>query len=214
MDRNYIVYKHTAPDGNCYIGITSLDANNRWRDGKGYSGNYYFSYAINLFGWENFKHEIIAEGLDEISACELEKALILKHKSNIRGYGYNIAEGGRSPRMSDETREKMRAISTGKHHTLETKEKLAKIHLGKKATAETKKKMSEVRKGRPKSEQQRLLMSKARGGGTVICIETGEVYVSGRAAVLALGMAKNSIYKCLNGTSETAGGYHWRKTDL
>ena len=34
--RNYCVYKHTAPNGKVYIGITGQSPEMRWRKGYGY----------------------------------------------------------------------------------------------------------------------------------------------------------------------------------
>ena len=48
--------------------------------------------------------------------------------------------------LSEETKEKLREISTGRKHSEETKEKLREINTGKKLTEETKKKCSEAGK--------------------------------------------------------------------
>jgi len=40
--KNYIVYKHTAPNGKIYIGVTSQKANQRWKNGFGYRPNKHF----------------------------------------------------------------------------------------------------------------------------------------------------------------------------
>ena len=52
----YVVYKHTAPNGKVYIGITCRDPEERWANGKGYNGQY-FGRAVKKYGWENFSHE-------------------------------------------------------------------------------------------------------------------------------------------------------------
>ena len=60
----YTVYKHTAPNGKVYIGITSHSIEGRWRkDGSGYKLNNHFWNAIQKYGWNNFKHEILFENL-------------------------------------------------------------------------------------------------------------------------------------------------------
>ena len=59
----YTVYKHTSPSGKCYIGITCMSPKRRWRRGKGYKDNIYFSNAINKYGWDNFEHLILEENL-------------------------------------------------------------------------------------------------------------------------------------------------------
>ena len=85
----YLVYMHTSPDGKIYIGITKNLPNARWNEGAGYETQKKFYKAIQTFGWINFKHEIIAAGLSENEAKELESKLILKYRSNEEKFGYN-----------------------------------------------------------------------------------------------------------------------------
>lgn len=44
----------------------------------------------------------------------------------------------------------------------------------------------------------------------VVCLETGVVYGSARAAFNHTGVAYGNISKCANGKIKTAGGYHWQ----
>lgn len=85
----YLVYKHTSPNGKIYIGITKNLPNARWNEGSGYETQKKFYKAIQSYGWINFKHEIIATGLTEEQARQLESQLILKYRSNEDNYGYN-----------------------------------------------------------------------------------------------------------------------------
>lgn len=93
----YKVYIHTTPDGRKYVGMTKQKVELRWCDGKGYKQKY-FRNAINCFGWENIKHEIIAENLNEEDACKMEVFLIQKYKTTNRKYGYNTMNGNVLPR--------------------------------------------------------------------------------------------------------------------
>lgn len=105
---NHKVYKHTAPNGKVYIGITSKDVNERWRNGKGYFRNTLFWRAIKKYGWENIKHEILIDGISKDEACRIEQELIAKYQSNNPAYGYNLTSGGESGAvMSDATRKRM-----------------------------------------------------------------------------------------------------------
>lgn len=90
----YTLYKHTAPSGKVYIGITSQNVMKRWQNGIGYSQNVYFARAIKKYGWSNIKHEILLENLSKEQACAAEIALIEKHKSYDYRFGYNISRGG------------------------------------------------------------------------------------------------------------------------
>ena len=85
----HLVYKHTAPNGKVYIGITKNLPNARWNEGAGYETQKKFYKAIQTFGWINFKHEIIAAGLSESEAKCLESKLILENRSNEEAFGYN-----------------------------------------------------------------------------------------------------------------------------
>lgn len=182
---NYKVYKHTAPNGKVYIGITINDPLKRWNNGNGYVRNKHFHRAIQKYGWQNFKHEILYTGLTHKEACEIEKKLIASYKSNDKRYGFNITDGG-------------------DHFThSETSRKL----------------MSENRKGKgrnARSEETRKLMSQNHKGGAekkkVLCVETGEVFESIRAAAKHIGKGKCIISACCNNKPhyKTAGGYHWR----
>ena len=64
----YTVYKHTAPNGKVYIGITKRKLEERWEAGKGYKSNSLFYKAILKYGWANIKHEVIKSGLTKEEA--------------------------------------------------------------------------------------------------------------------------------------------------
>ena len=102
----YLVYKHTSPDGKIYVGITKNLPNTRWNEGAGYESQKKFYKAIQTFGWINFRHEVIAAGLSEIEAKELESKLILKYRSNEEKYGYNTLVMHTSSEKSVEASEK------------------------------------------------------------------------------------------------------------
>lgn len=141
--RNWIVYKHTNKiNGKMYIGITGQTAERRWRNqGKGYKKCVAFYRAIEKYGWDNFTHEILFEGLSKEEAEELERKLIKENKSNNPEYGYNIANGGNVAAISDETKEKISKTlkknykkenhhNYGKHYDEEFKKKLSEAHKG------------------------------------------------------------------------------------
>lgn len=47
----------------------------------------------------------------------------------------------------------------------------------------------------------------------IVCINTQEIFISGKEAGLAHNIPKSSIHKCCNGTSDTAGGKVWQYYD-
>ena len=95
-DKNFYVYMHVNKINNKkYIGITSQErVNDRWRsDGSGYKTQV-FGKAIDKYGWENFDHIILFEGLSEQEAINKEIELIQKYNTRNPKNGYNISEGG------------------------------------------------------------------------------------------------------------------------
>lgn len=161
---NYVVYIHTSPSGKKYVGVTSQDVNKRWLRGHGYFRNEYFTRAINKYGWDNFKHEIVAAGLSKEGAEFLEKTLIARYRSNLKRYGYNIKDGG---------------DTNGKH--AERSKRLMSEHRKGKGTG-------------PRSETARRHMRESHSGGAVpkrvLCVETGVTYESINAAARAVGINK------------------------
>ncbi len=100
---NYVVYKHTCPNGKIYVGITSMVPTVRWNNGKGYPHNSHFQNAISKYGWNNIKHEILFENLTKEQACQKEIELITKYKSNNPKFGYNLTDGGQFGKHTPET---------------------------------------------------------------------------------------------------------------
>lgn len=239
MDNNYTVYKHTSPIGKVYIGITRQIPERRWRKGEGYIDNDYFYKAIKKYGWDNFKHEILFEGLSKDEACKKEIELISGTSANIREFGYNITEGGNAPKLSEETKEKLRRTRIGRSPSEETRKKMSLSQKGRKHSAETKEKMSKALSGenhpmygKHLSDETRRKMSEARKGENaywygkkrdketiekcvahsrkpIICIETREVFSSISEASAIKNISRTAIGNCLSGISKTSGGYHW-----
>lgn len=124
----YCVYKHTAPNGKVYVGITSKNPCERWQNGYGYKNNTHFWNAIVKYGWENFKHEILLDGLTKEEACQKENELIAEYKSNDSNYGYNLSSGGECSRKGCkctlEHKQKTSNSLTGHFVSEKTKEKI------------------------------------------------------------------------------------------
>lgn len=164
--KTWCVYKHTAPNGKVYIGITSRKPEERWNGGNGYSHNKHFTSAIRLYGWENIKHEILISGLSKEEACLEEKRLIIKYNSFNRKFGYNETLGGESGKKhTDTTKSILSEIQkrnwkneayrinsiikhTGHRHSEETKRKMSISHRAENLSEETRKKLSAANKSR------------------------------------------------------------------
>ena len=194
----YVVYKHTSSNGKVYIGITRRNVSERWgKDGIGYKDNEHFYRAIQKYGWDNFKHEILFTELSKDEACELEIKLIKELKSNDYNFGYNICAGGEgrldSP-QSDETKEKISKTvkeqwsdpiirqhhidgAKGRKVSQETKDKIRDSQIGKYVPPEVGKKISASKKGKhpwnygkkcgPRSDETKAKISDYNKGKTI-----------------------------------------------
>lgn len=108
-ERDYYVYKHTNKiNGKVYIGITKQIPEQRWgNNGINYKQSTRFYSAIEKYGWNNFSHEILYRCLSKEEACKIEIDLIREFKAQEREFGYNIQEGGVTPTMSEEVKQKI-----------------------------------------------------------------------------------------------------------
>ena len=148
-EKLWTVYMHTNKiNGKKYIGITSQNPpKRRWRDnGSGYKDNVHFWNAIKKYGWDNFKHEILLQHEELEYAFKVEKCLIRHYKTNNRMYGYNLTTGGEGCSgivVSEETREKLRIINSGKTIPQETRDKISKANKGRKKSAKERQAISQ-----------------------------------------------------------------------
>lgn len=91
---NWKLYCHTFPNGKKYIGITKQDPARRWgKDGNGYKGQAVYA-AIQKYGWDNVRHEVLLEGLTEAQAKHYEEEYIRAFNTYISRNGYNCTKGG------------------------------------------------------------------------------------------------------------------------
>ena len=89
-ERKYLVYKHTAPNNKVYIGITCRTIEARsGHNGIHYKNSPHFYCAIQKYGWDNFTHEVLLDGLTKAEACEKEQYYIRLYQSNNPIFGYN-----------------------------------------------------------------------------------------------------------------------------
>lgn len=239
QERNYCVYIHTSPSNKFYIGITGQNPpEKRWQNGRGYKSSYFYN-AIQKYGWDNIKHEILYAGLTKEEAEQNEIELIAKYKSDNREYGYNIDHGGSCiGKMSKETKDKIskanmgNQYSLGHRHTEESKRKISEasknayhpkgikmpehvkeILAESHKTEEFRRKLSEANTGKTHSEETKVKLSeshKGLGSKKVICIETGIIYNSIKEASEENNIkGKGHIGACCRGDRKTAGGLHW-----
>ena len=215
----FCVYKHTSPNGKVYIGITSKKPEERWLKGRGYKNNAYFYRAIQKYGWDNFKHEILFDGLTLEQANIIEQMQINYYNSTNAQKGYNISIGG--------------GVMTGRKHSVEAKAKMSEKAKGRKIWCEGKKlseehrrHLSESHKGFKQSEETKRKRALAMKGHKINkeALEkavyklslSGEIigeYQSLTEAAISIGKTQSfvtHISECCKGKRERSGGYKWK----
>lgn len=219
----YFVYKHTSPSNKVYIGITKQLPTRRWRNGKSYSNNIYFTNAIKKYGWDNFEHTILFSNLTEEEAKIKEIESIAFYNSTNPNNGYNITLGGESGNGYHHTDDTKKRISSsekgrvspmkGRKHSEETKNKISKSNKGvvrRKGfvlSDETKLKISLGNKGikKPKSKAHKDKLRQKRLGRTASSetklkqsIAIKEFYRNNGVAVLQYNLDGNFIKRYRN----------------
>lgn len=230
MQIKYYLYLHKFPNNKYYIGITHLNPEKRWKkDGSGYKTQKIMWNAIQKYGWNNIKHEIIKESTSKEEIEQQERYYITEvyHSNNIK-FGYNIENGGNyAGKASVFTIEKRIKKLKGKKRSKEQIKRISDAHKGIRLKEETKQKLSKIMskkyigKNNPmygkqltKEHKEKLLAGilATRKRKPVRCIETGEIFESLQAAANFLGLfrkgSSNLLY-ALKKPTHTCKGYHW-----
>ena len=219
----YNVYIHTNTiNGKRYVGAThKIPAYKRWgATGIGYKKNKRFYADIEHFGWDNFDHEIVASGLNEEEASNMEKILIKELETTNPEKGYNFEKGGLSHAEEERCRKISESTKGVQHHHYgkpvpeETRRKIGDAMrgekgywYGKKLPQETLDKMSQKLKGRQATKEFKEMNEKRKR--SIRCIETNTRYSSITEAESLTGISHISISRVINGKQNTAGGLHW-----
>jgi group I intron endonuclease len=207
---SYTVYRHTGPTGKVYIGITGRCPTKRYDGGRGYAHCPHFSAAIAKYGWENFGHDILAEGLTKAEAEAEEVRLIAEYKSNDRRFGYNTDKGGSAPgRMAPESRAKIAEAMRGDKNPTR---RYGHPFQGKKHTEESKRKMSaaaSARTGRTVTRATREKLRQVQQKTPVRDIDSGKVYAGIHEAAEDTGLQATKICAVCKGKRKSTGGIRW-----
>lgn len=221
--RKFYLYRHTNKiNGKVYIGITCQEPEDRWCNGAGYSTQLVFNRAIKKYGWNNFEHEILYKGLDNEDAVKIESELIQYYKS--LGKCYNVSNGyDDTPDTSIEVDlYNVEGDFIGSFKSMEEASKVVGISpsglcmsLNRYKGRTHYKKVIVVRKGEvPDIASAQKVIN--RGRKVVQLDKEGKpmnVYDSVYKAHKALGVGIGSLYNCLHGRHECAGGYRWKYLD-
>lgn len=157
ITRPYVVYKHTAPNGKAYVGLTKdYQARNRCHK-HGATGCAAFVAAVKKHGWDSFTHEVLIENLDLVAANFFERLFIVA-ENTMAPAGYNLKEGGASAPCSKETREKISKAQKG------IPKQYAPWNLGRGASLETRAKQSAAATARTYCPEKIAAMTQANLG--------------------------------------------------
>lgn len=184
----YCVYVHTnLINGKMYVGL-SKNADERWRgNGKNYWESPKFWNAIKKYGWENFDHEIIASNLTREEACNMERLLIKKLKTQDDRFGYNINEGGDAFTPDENARKKLRVLAHNRF-------------AGVPFNQEHKEKISATRT---------FFSGCVEGKKPIACVETGKYFESVSDASRKLNIPHSSISHVLTGKRPHTHNLHF-----
>jgi group I intron endonuclease len=220
----YTVYRHTSPSGKVYVGITAKNPKRRWHGGAAYKNNRHFYSAIQKYGWDNFEHEILEEGLSYEDACRLEIELIHKHQSTNPEKGYNRSPGGDKTtlgyKFSDEAREHISQALKGKRkgirHTPEHCRRISEALKGHTVSDEVREKARLAMGDRFKTESALRKQKENTPRGAkhhrarkIRCVDTGEMFPTIQAAADAKQIGRTVISGACRGIYYTAGGLRW-----
>ena len=162
-----------------YIGVTKQKLNRRFKNGKGYKPDTKINKAIEEYGWENFKCEILYETNNKEMVVIWEEYYI-KHFDTINN-GYNYQTGnfkGFNNPTKKETIEKQKIVHKGQHYSAKT----------------------EFEKGK-------YYQSSKNKKVPVLCVELNEKFDSIKQAQEKFNL--HHIWDCVNGKRNKCGGYHW-----
>lgn len=214
-EKIYTIYLLTSPSGKKYCGYTSQSINHRWNNGNGYKKCPAMWNAIQKYGWENFKKEIIFQTTNQNLAFEKEKEIIAKLNLQNPDYGYNIDKGGRphggADYLTDEGRKKISDANKKRWANPEYRAKMCEksrqhppsrlcIERGVKASAEK-------RRGKtPQNARSVIQIDKDTN-------EEINIFISATHAAKAVMGEESGCSNILNvckGKRKTAYGYKWR----
>lgn len=118
-------------DGKQYVGQTTRGTMVRWTQHKASvtKGRYPLQRAMVAHGIENFSLAVLGTAQDQkdLDAKEVHWIATL---GTLSPGGYNLTTGGEGGKRTQETKDKLAALRTGRTHTPESKEKIGRSSKG------------------------------------------------------------------------------------
>ena len=125
-ERVGLIYKITSPSGKSYIGQTTGKLNRRISRHATESGCVAMKRAMDKYGRENMKYDVIEENIPLEQLDDYEMYWI-DELNTLSPNGYNLKTGGGRPVYSEETKERMREVNYTRK--LERDGYLGNVHL-------------------------------------------------------------------------------------
>ena len=111
-----IIYKLTSPSGKSYVGLTTQQIEKRmWKHKRGRRCRL-LSRAIEKYGFDTFKLEVLDENVPNRELGELERTRIEEH-GTLAPNGYNLSTGGETGFHFTNCTRKVQSAATSKSWT-------------------------------------------------------------------------------------------------
>ena len=121
-----LIYKITSPSGKMYIGQTIGKLNRRISRHATESGCVAMKHAMDKYGRENMKYDVIEENIP-LEHLDDREMYWINELNTLSPNGYNLTTGGRRPTFSEETKEHLREVSRARK--IERDGYLGSVHL-------------------------------------------------------------------------------------
>ncbi len=212
-------------NGKSYVGQTTTAMSTRWRVHcrKSKRDCPLISAAIQKHGKDNFTIQIVGlySNIDQLNDAE---EYFIQYYNSMTPDGYNIAFGGGNRIITEATKAKISKTLTGRPTGRKDRLGIPSWNKGVPWSNEIRKKLSESHKGRTPwcaglklTQEHKNIMSKAKLGKphkalnkAIICMETGVIYESAKAASLDLGCLRSKICLVLKGKRNHTKGYTFK----
>lgn len=181
--KTYTVYKLTLTDGRVYIGMTHQPLSKRCRK-NGYVHCPSMGEAVEKYGWDAFSVSVIADGLSQTEAEQIEKANIKFYDSTNPDKGFNVALGGNIE---------------GRHSQITLK----RMSIGQKGRKFSNEHLAKLRKPKLNGALRRSVIQYDTSGNFL------RQFPSLDEAVVSVGGRKECIIRCCNHKQYSHKGFKW-----